>query len=284
MSRVASIREKKMAADAVTSPSLTIQTMDVSPELADAWLSSNKNNRRRSKATVKAYARDMAAGKWLLSGDAIRFDEEGRLVDGQHRLAACVEAGVIFRTLVIGGLPGNVMRVLDHGRPRTIADNLTMEGRGNSIILAASARWLYIFKHGSSAIGKGRVTATEILETVDKHPLLERSCAITYGCLGVTASLLGATHYVASSLLEQPEEADNFAAVFVSSHNFYEDDAALAWRERLIRNKQSGQRILPDFMQRGTIHAWNNFRHQIPAKTARAPDVVGFMDLDYKRL
>ena len=49
-----------------------------------------QRNRRRD--TVTAYAEDMAAGRWKENGETIKFDSEGRLIDGQHRLAAVVKA------------------------------------------------------------------------------------------------------------------------------------------------------------------------------------------------
>ena len=275
------VREGAKSPPQKRDPSLDIQVLRITPELAAEWLKKNENNRRQSRSTIDAYARDMKAGKWLLSGDPIRFEASGDLIDGQHRLKACIKAGVPFHSVVICNLDFPVMRVIDHLRVRTVADNLHIEGKNHSLILAASAKWLYVFKHGSSAIGKGRITATEVLETVDKHPKLEDSCRVVQKCFGVTPSLLSATHYVAKHLLGEEEKADSFAAVFVAGKSFYDDDAALVWRERLLRMKESRATFAQDQLQRGTIHAWNSFKHQIPIKMFRIPDVAGFTSLDY---
>ena len=263
-------------------PSITI--MEVTPEIAKEWLGSNQKNRRPKKSTVQAYSRDMGAGAWKLAGDPIRFDTDGKLLDGQHRLLACIIAERPFQTVVMRDLNPEIMRVLDHGCKRTVADELTIEGKRWATLVAAAARWLYIFKNGSSAIGKGRVTETEILRMVDRHPLLEESCGVSYASYGMQASLLASVHYVGGQLLGEQEAADNFASVYVSGHSFYEEDAALAWRERLIRMKQTQTRLSQDFLQRGSIHAWNNFQERIPVRTARAPEVVSFHNLDYKLL
>lgn len=280
MSRQADLKVHSPNLGALTA----IDIVTITPELAKEWLTANTNNRRLSKGTRAAYARDMKAGKWLLSGDAIRFDEEGRILDGQHRLAACVEAGVPFPSYVIRNLSSDVIRVIDHGRPRTVADNLHIEGKRHSIMLAAAARWLYVFKHGSAAIGKGRVTATEVLDMVDRHEALETSCATAYGCFGVTASLLSAVHYVGSKLLGEEEKADAFTTVFKVGQSFYPDDAALVWRERLLRMRDTRTSVAQGILQRGTIHAWNLFMDEIPAKVGRSPDVVAFERLDYNLL
>lgn len=283
MSRLTTVKTKDAAQPAVVS-GMRSEIVLITPEMAEQWLGSNTNNRNLARSTRTAYARDMKNGKWLLSGDAIRFDLYGNIVDGQHRLAACVEAGVPFESYVIWGLPQDVIRVIDHGRPRTVADNLHIEGHRHALMLAAAARWLYVFKHGSIAIGKGRVTATEILNIVDRHPVLESSCGAAYGCCGVTASLLAAVHYVGGRLIGEEEKADNFASVFTSGQNFYTDDAALVWRERLLRMRQSRAAVAQNFLQCGTIHAWNLFSNEEAAKIGRAPDVVAFDRLDYDLL
>ena len=285
MSTVASPAQKRTPPKLVSQdgfPSVTI--VEVTPEIARDWLGYNQKNRRPKKSTVQAYARDMAAGGWKLAGDPIRFDTDGNLLDGQHRLLACIIAERPFQTVVMRELNPGIMRVLDHGTKRTVGDQLHLEGKRWATLTGAAARWLYIFKYGSAAIGKGRVTETEILEMVDRHPLLEESCGAAYSCFGITASLLAAVHYVAGQLLGEQTEADNFAAVFVSGKSFYPEDAALAWRERLIRMKEARSRLSQDFIQRGSIHAWNNFQERIPVRTARAPEVVDFHGLDYKLL
>lgn len=46
---------------------------------------------------VTRYARDMAAGRWVMNGEPLILDPEGNLLDGRHRLAAVIEARVAVR-------------------------------------------------------------------------------------------------------------------------------------------------------------------------------------------
>ena len=64
-----SITENTPATEKVTS-SVTL----VTPDTAERWLSKNHNNRNVKRAVVNAYARDMAAGRWQITGEAIKFD------------------------------------------------------------------------------------------------------------------------------------------------------------------------------------------------------------------
>ena len=68
----------------------------VTPHLASKWLQKNSCNRPLSQNTVYRYADAILSGEWKLNGDTIRFDSNGTLIDGQHRLHACVKAGKSF--------------------------------------------------------------------------------------------------------------------------------------------------------------------------------------------
>ena len=256
----------------------------ITPEMAGDWLRYNLHNRGLKKSTFQAYARDMQEGDWCWTGDPIRFDKSGALIDGQHRLEACKLAGVPFESTVIRDLDENIMRFLDRGVKRTVADTLRLEGHPQSLILGAAARWLYYFKHGAAAMSKSKVTSIEVLKMADAHPLLDESCKAVESAFGPSPSLLAAVHYVGAVLLDQKETADEFATVFVSGKKFYEGDAAHVWRERLIRSKEGRTRIIQEFMQRGTTHAWNLFRDRTPCVILRIPEFVAFNELDYKKL
>ena len=79
------------------------QVMDVTPELAQAWLKQNTFNRPISAPTVRRYASDMSNGRWKLNHQGLAFSEEGVLVDGQHRLMAIVKADSTVKMMVTWG-------------------------------------------------------------------------------------------------------------------------------------------------------------------------------------
>lgn len=55
----------------------------VTPALAAAWLQLNVGNRNPSKAKVKRFAAAIAAGKWTVNGETLKFSVSGRLLDGR---------------------------------------------------------------------------------------------------------------------------------------------------------------------------------------------------------
>lgn len=122
----------------------TTSTMMVGAETAQRWLDTNKRNRPISPVTVAKYMRDMKAGQWVFTADPVRFDIDGNLLDGQHRLtalAACED--VTIPMLIVRGLPSAAQFKMDQGRKRTTDQQLAMKGVANSAAVAASVR-LYI--------------------------------------------------------------------------------------------------------------------------------------------
>lgn len=112
----------------------------ITPEIAESYLETNyENNRKLSQRIVNGYAEDMKRGNWLLNPAAhIVFCKDGTLYDGQHRLYACVQAGVPFVTYVTRGCDPRLYHVIDTGRSRTAADVLGRQfGQSRNVVALA---------------------------------------------------------------------------------------------------------------------------------------------------
>lgn len=99
---------------------------EVTPTTAAAWLELSAGNRTIKKTFVARYARAMAEGEWRVTSESIGF-AEGRLQNGHHRLLACVESKVNFRTRVTIDNAPEAFSVTDTGRTRTHGDVLGAE-------------------------------------------------------------------------------------------------------------------------------------------------------------
>ncbi|WP_460985736.1 ParB N-terminal domain-containing protein, partial [Staphylococcus aureus] len=75
------------------------------------------------------------SGDWKNAGDTIRFDKDGSLIDGQHRLLACVNTNLAQNFLIVYGLDSEVFDVIDNGKGRTNADVLGMKHYKDPAIL-----------------------------------------------------------------------------------------------------------------------------------------------------
>jgi hypothetical protein len=93
--------------------------------LVDALLAMNTLNRPIKKRVVEKYARDIKAGKWVLTNQGIGVSESGVLLDGQHRLEAIKACGYPpVPVLVVGGLPDECRLAVDQHAKRSARDML----------------------------------------------------------------------------------------------------------------------------------------------------------------
>lgn len=242
----------------------------MTPEWATKLLLTNVKNRKLSKNTVAAMVRDLQNKRWRLNGAAIRTDTNGNLIDGQHRLTACVLADESFETLMFTGLDDEDQLTVDRGRPRGIGDNLTMAyGVGAGKHVAATVRNLFIFAHGDLG---ALPTIAEYKEVIDLHPHVVESATLALNSQPARPALLGAIHYIGSHYQKEPDRADAFVHVFKSGIPDYEGDAAHALREMLIRERNRGVRRA-DFKTFSLFaNMWDKFRERAPVRAARSKD------------
>ncbi|MEU8903022.1 hypothetical protein [Streptomyces mirabilis] len=178
---------------------MRMEVVHVSPELAARWLTQNTNNRPLSKNTVQQLADQIQRGEWQLTHQGIAFDEDDALIDGQHRLAAIVRAGLTVPLTVTQGVPRTAFTVMDTGRKRTGRDALALAGEANATHLAAALRGLHLYLHAPNSAWSGGSSVTsndQLLVALEKHPgirdallhgiALNRACRIT-----VTAATIG---------------------------------------------------------------------------------------------
>lgn len=133
------------------------QIMTITPELAKSFLGNNTENRKKRGWWVTCLANMIKRGEWLLTHQGIAFTKSGKLIDGQHRLEAIVEAGMPVQMLVIYDVDDSAFKVVDSGVKRTLSDLTGMNVRtaevcrilarlvygGNSITTADQALTIY---------------------------------------------------------------------------------------------------------------------------------------------
>jgi len=114
----------------------------LTPEVATEYLATNEENRHLRKRAVDMYMRNMEQGEWKVTGETIKFDKNGRLIDGQHRLHAIIRAGAEIPTLVIRGLEPDVQGVIDTNIHRTAGDMLRLTGviQADAYVVASVGR------------------------------------------------------------------------------------------------------------------------------------------------
>jgi hypothetical protein len=95
-------------------------TEKITPQRATEYLAKNSGNRGLRPSHVDYLAEQIASGHWQVSPQGIAFSDTGRLLDGQHRLAAIVQSGISVEMRVTTGCHEDTFKVLDGGLKRAI--------------------------------------------------------------------------------------------------------------------------------------------------------------------
>ncbi|MCM0619818.1 hypothetical protein [Nocardioides bruguierae] len=230
-------------------------------EAASILADRNLGNRNRSASVVARYARDMAAGNWQLNGDAIRFDVDGRLIDGQHRLQACVESGVPLTSFVVWNLPREAQATMDDGRKRTMANTLQFAGHDvHAKTVSSILRRALILDWTDGARTKGGTAPSkaEMSAYYDAHPLVGAAAVaadLTRANVRCAASTLGLAYLIFARI--DPAQAEEFFVKLRTGAGLEEGDPILVLRNRLTREGSTRLATESDETLAWFILAWN---------------------------
>lgn len=258
------------------------EIMTITPELATQWLEGNTHNRQVKPKVVQVYLEDMREGRWLLNGSTIVFDETGRLLDGQHRLWACIESDRPFPSIVVRGLSEAAFMTIDQGQKRTPADHLYVAGhrvsQGNQPRLAASAQLVWRYRHNDWA--KSKLQADDLVSTLDQEPGLAYwvgTCASVGGRLKGWASVTAAVLYLGSR--GRPQKAEEFSERFKTGADLGPGSPVLVLRNRALNQSSRGLDRQEKMWM--VTSCWNHFAQDRPMhkfgawKSADFPRIVG---------
>jgi hypothetical protein len=251
-------REKKMK----------IEKLDIQPGLAKSWLEKhNIRNRSMNARKYERMAQSIKNKEWLFNAQPIVFDINGVLLDGQHRLMACVMADIAIKSLVVWGAQPESQSTMDLGTPRSVADILALEGYSNHFARAALAKRIANYKNLGLRHAVGQSTSPthgEILREGRELPNPNRylSQAIPVGrLLKFNPSLVGLLMWLTDQIDEQ--DSEHFWGRLKSGADLREGDAIFALRSWAL---DPGRNVSPNSyaakLTQGAIivKAWNKFR------------------------
>ena len=251
---------------------LSIEVLEITPDMAAAWLERGGRNRKVSERLVSRLAASIRRGEWLLTGDSIKLDENQIVLDGQHRLHAIAAAGIAVTSLVVRNVGNAAQDVIDTGRPRQAADVLAMHGHLYGAAQAACARLLMIYEHfGRINVNNRQVNLllsnAAILGYVGAHPELidaVRAADLLRGA-GLAGGT-GTTGAIVTVLMRKNEDAAReFVGSLKEGANLGPNSPILRLRNRL-QSERRDTRIGTTLADRERLfavwfRAWNAWRH-----------------------
>ena len=259
----------------------------VTPALAELLLSKNGINRAIKHKVVQRYADIMGRGKWVINGESIVIGESGRLLDGQHRLAAIVKHGSPVEMFVVRGVKNEsvAFETLNSGAVRNLSDKLQARGESHSALLAASVRLLYQYQNGmrsnlSSSGLPPDVMFSLLQDHADIRNFLERGSRLNK--LGFNPSIMTFLLYAGSRY--SPVLSEGFGSLCETGENLDSTSPVFHLRNRIMRrlNKASLSQVNRITECAVYIKAWNAFAEGVPVGVLRwspiepFPEITGF--------
>lgn len=231
----------------------------ITPDKARQYLATQFKNRKVRPTHVKAIARAMEQGRFIYCGDPIRLNTVGELVDGQHRLLACVQTGVHFDAVVITDVPVEAADVIDTGIKRSPGDILELQGFSDGTNIAAALRWLWRYENDTMVAYAIKPQMAELKEVWTRHPHLKESLHVGAKMAKlIIRSLAAALHCL---FVERDARAGNiFFDSLLTGEGLYKGDAVYSLRSRLVRNTADKAKLPPYEVAALTIKAFNAYR------------------------
>lgn len=243
--------------DEVDKPSASI--VSVTPEMAARFLGKNRRNRGIRVAVVNSYARDMKSGRWQLTGEAIKFDTNGNLVDGQHRCSAIVASGQTVMMLVVRGVTPESQDVMDSGIKRQAYDALRLAGHKNPTFVAAIARMAL------RLAGNRQATNAEIKAWVEDNPNVHAAAEVSShyrNSIDLHPSVVGLAWLTLSKI--DATQAESFFSTVANNQTAGPGDPRNALIRRLASARRNGERLSQDAQFAAVLRAWNALRKGQP--------------------
>jgi hypothetical protein len=247
------------------SPTFTKEV--VTPEMAEFMLMGNTSNRRVRTRHINRLSSALKDGRWRFNGESIKIASDGTLVDGQHRLIACMNAGVPFETIIVRGVDPEAFVTIDIGTKRLAAD--AMKEITNPNTVAAAVRWMVAI-NSKKSITNTLLDIDQIVECFEENPGLEQSGRKLTNFRLCAPALATALHYLFS--LKDAGEADRFFTDLKDGEGLSYGDPALTLRNKLIEARVSSSKkrtTTTEEVCAQIIRAWNARRSGRPITSLR---------------
>lgn len=237
--------------------------MTITPEMALEMLTFNTRNRPVAQGKVEVYARQMLAGDWRYTRVPVIFSDEGRVIDGQHRLHAVIEAGAPIESDVAFGAPDEAFAFIDIGKTRTAGDIFAINGVTNSAAISAITKWVFMYDAGyRNTSHRDSPTHAELYDYLVGHPEIELG-RLVFGRFQknrlATPSIMAGCYVVAAR--KSKRQADEFFQI--ASEGFGAETRyhpALVLHGAFVRSATSNEKLTRTATAGLTLNAWNRFR------------------------
>jgi hypothetical protein len=272
-------RTKKPRSTGTNGASFTARVETIGPKKAKKYLDTMGRNRRKRGRLKERYKEAMAGGQWKLTGESIKFNTKGELIDGQHRLEAVIETGKEIQILVCRNVPDEAFMELDTGGVRTPGDLLTVAGYDYTSGVASAIRNLtsiYEIEAGKikgGSLGRRRVDPETLLEYAEEHSddlvaAVKKTMSTEAKVVCGPPSLFAALYFIFAE--HNKKAADEFFDSLIDGTNLQKHRPVYELRRLLLQFAADKHKKRPAFYKAAiTIKAWNAFQNRMEVRSLR---------------
>ena len=235
-----------------------VTVQEITPAMAQRYLEQSRENRPLSVRTVRELSQAIHNDEWQLNGEAIKFDEHGNLIDGQHRMNAIIQSNRSIKTYVCRNLPSDSFKTIDTGKKRNNADTLGLLGFSNPTVLAATCRFVLNFQVNQLKSNE-IVTNIRMEQFINDNPDIMTSVDFvkTVKAEGlVPLSIAGGLHFLMNKCDE--DEAELFFRDLAKGSMLAASDPVFLLREKMLHYRgRVGAKLTRRDISALLIKAWN---------------------------
>ena len=231
----------------------------IGPDEARELLANGAPNRPVKKHHVARLATDMGNDDWGQHGNPIVRDQNGRVIDGQHRLLAVIESGATIEFCFVDGVDAAMQDSMDTGARRSLGDQLAMRGEKNTNALASAITLAMVWELNGKLVNFANFSHAGALRFFDQHPGLRDSTNFTLQFakkIKYPAGLAGAIHYRMAQL--SPNDADLFWVLLGSGRVIENSEVIANLRDKFQTSSKSDKTAMKRVYRAAvTVRAWN---------------------------
>jgi hypothetical protein len=253
---------------------MNTQRLLITPIQAANMLTLNlQNNRPINERVVAKYANEIKNGNWVTdNGESIKFDKNGMMVDGQHRLSAIIKSNVSVNMWVTYGVDSRAFMTIDVGASRSIGAILSISGVACANQKTGIIRSLIRYRNHSTSEKYAPPTATDVMAFYDKETDLidfvnsQAAQLTSKSAIRIPASVVGGM--IAFLYDRHPSVLDFFGEVM--SGRDITNNAVYLLRDRIITSATNSKMTMPIAAKEQLIlKAFTHYKNKYQAKTLK---------------
>lgn len=224
---------------------MTTTTITVTPEMARRWLDAMPVQRAIRKTKVNRLVQQIKRGRWQMLPHGLVFDEQDKLIDGQHRLHAIVEAGVEVKMRATTGAAASLYNLIDaDSAPKKVHDALHHVGaaKGASRIMQLPLQMMMSIQQGRSPFTPPEPAAdhADYVALYNQHPYLGEAARMLVRLNRLAPSCAVILYFFYRAYMKDPVLAELFIDQLYTGANLKPTDPALQLRNWWVDCKMKG--------------------------------------------